>query len=430
MYKPTLPLVVIFALLLAACTLQITAVEPTPILPTASPVVVWETQVSAQPTQTPFILVPPTISQPTVLPPTVTVAGELLYFWPASPEVNVNVARSSSGAGGYSIWFTNAQSGVSTLLRAGTEADRYPYCAGQTGPYQIRSMEGCYSHGTGAGTSLEWREKGIHYSIGGMENSLETVVQFANNLKVLDYQSWQQKFTNAAKLDSSGQKYVPPTRTRIQFIAGTTSKTTDYRELASGNFDEYILGAMAGQELTVNVEPYTYSDSDIFALAISGADGSMLVSDAAQLHFWTGVLPATQDYVIRVTNRGNASRYRLNVNIPWRIRFAAGATSAALDGRLMAGNGGNSYLLQAGAGQTITVNTTSANNNACLTIGAKMTNGGYQPLVRSVSQSLTSWSAVLPTGPEYSQDYSILVVLCPDASVMDSLYTLFISIVN
>ena len=126
-----------------------------------------------------------------------------------------------------------------------------------------------------------------------------------------------------------------PARTRIEFVTGTTSNTTAYRELASGNFDEYILGAMAGQELAVNVAPYTYTDSEIFVLAISGVDGSVLVSDAAHLHFWTGVLPATQDYVIRVVNRGNAARYRLNVNIPLRITFAAGATSAALDGRLL-----------------------------------------------------------------------------------------------
>jgi hypothetical protein len=223
---------------------------------------------------------------------------------------------------------------------------------------------------------------------------------------------------------------VFPARTRIEFVPGTTSNTTAYRELASGNFDEYILGAMAGQELAVNVAPYTYTDSEIFDLAISGADGSTLVSDAAHLHFWNGVLPATQDYVIRVVNRGNAARYRLNVNIPLRITFAAGATVAALDGRLVGGKDGNTYLVQARAGQTMTVSTTSANNDACLTIVARMANGSYDPLVRSMSQSITSWSTVLPTGAEYSQDYSILVTSCPEAPAIDSLYSLFVEITN
>ena len=165
-------------------------------------------------------------------------------------------------------------------------------------------------------------------------------------------------------------------------------------------------------------------------LTISGVDGSVLVSEAAQIHLWTGILPATQDYVIRVANRSNTAQYQLNVGIPWRIKFAAGATSTTLDGKLVAGNGGNEYLLQARAGQTLSVSTTSANNNACLTIVARMTDGSGIPLVNAASHPMTSFSTVLPTEAGYSQDYSISVSLCPNAPAMDSLYTLLISAVN
>jgi hypothetical protein len=427
MYKPTL-LFACFALLLAACTLQLTAAVPTPTIPTALPVEVLETQTSLQPTQTPLILSLPTVPPPTV----VAVDGGLLYFWPVSlpPEIKVNTARSASSAGGYKIEFDNIQTGASVVLWAGTEADRFPYCAGQTNPYQFRNVEGCSSHGTGAGTSLEWREKGVHYSIGGMGTSLEVVAQFANGLEALDYQSWQQKFAEAAKPEASGQASAAPARTTIEFASGTTSNTLAYRELAAGNFDEYILSALGGQELTISAAPYAFGDGGEYILMVSGVDGSVLVPEAAQANSWTGVLPATQDYVIRVVNRGNTAQYQLKVGLPWRIKFAAGAISTTLNGKLMAGNEGNAYLLQARAGQTMTVRTTSANNNACLTIVARMLDGSGIPLVNAASHPTTSWSTTFPTGTEYSQDYSISVSLCPDAPAMDSFYTLSIEVVN
>jgi hypothetical protein len=372
-----------------------------------------------QPSQTPL-----PSPQPTVSSPTIPANGGLLYLWPVSlsPELKLNGTRSSSSDGGYSIEFGNVQTGSAVVLRAGTEADRYPYCAGNANPYQIRGVEGCSSMGTGAGAALEWMENGVHYSVGGIGNSLEVVSQFANNLEVLDYQTWQQKFTSVVN--------VSPAYTRIEFIAGTTSDTTAYRELEGGKFDEYILGALSGQELIVNIAPYAFADSENFVLTIYGIDGSVLVSGAAQVHSWTGILPATQDYVIRVANRGNTAQYQLNTGIPWRIKFAAGSTSTTLDGKLVAGNGHNEYLLQARAGQTLSVGTTSTNNNACLTIVARMVDGSGVPLLNAASHPMTSFSTVLPTEAGYSQDYSISVSRCPNTPETDSLYTLSINVVN
>lgn len=170
--------------------------------------------------------------------------------------------------------------------------------------------------GTGAGASLEWKENGVHYSVGGIGNSLEAVVQFASNLAVLDYEGWQQKFAEAA------------------------------------------------------------------------------------------------------------------ASTPTRIEFDAGATSTTLEGRLATSVDSNTYLLQGRAGQTMTVTTSSANNSACLTIAAQLTDGSYIPLVNSNSHPTTTWSDVLPTGTEYSQDYSISVSSCPDKPATDIPYTLFVNVVE
>jgi hypothetical protein len=344
--------------------------------------------------------------------------------------MKVNNARTSSNESGYAVEFVNPQTGVSTVLRAGSEADRYPYCAGQTSLYQIRNVTGCSTLGTGAGAALEWKENGIHYSIGGTGNALDALIQFAGNLAVVNAPTWQQALANAAKLDSSGQAANSPARMRVEFASGTTSNSSAYRELAAGGFDEYILGALKGQELAVDAAPYTFADAGNFVVSVIGMDGSVLVAESAQLQSWTGVLPTSQDYVIRVTNRGNAAQYRLNVTIPWRINFAAGATSTSLDGKLVAGNNGNLYFLRAQAGQTLTLNTTSANNNACLTVAAKMTDGSLIPLLNTMSQPTTSWSTILPTGSEFAQDYSILVSQCPGSPATDTLYTLFVDVVN
>jgi hypothetical protein len=415
-------------LLLSACTFQVGLAEPAQTNPTPAPVLVIPN--TAQPSATPVVVLPTPI--PVALP-TETTVPELLYFWPAalSPELKFNSARTASNESGYRVEFDNPQTGAAIILRAGAEADRYPYCAGQTSPYPIRNVEGCSTQGTGAGAALEWQENGFHYSIGGMGSTLEALVQFSGQLTVLDYPAWQQARANAAKLDSSGPIAGSPARIRIEFVSGTTSNTSAYRELAAGGFDEYILGALKGQELAVNAAPYTFAEAENFVLSVSGADGSVLLAEAAQLHSWTGVLPATQDYVIRVKNRGNAAaQYQLNVSIPWRINFAAGATSTSLDGKLLAGNNGNLYLLRAQVGQTLTLSTTSANNAACLTVSAKMTAGGFTPLLNTMAQATTSWSTVLPTGSEYAQDYSILVLACPESPATDTPYKLFVSVTH
>jgi hypothetical protein len=60
---------------------------------------------------------------------------------------------------------------------------------------------------------------------------------------------------------------------------------------------------------------------------IWGADESPLTSNHAASPYWAGSLPGTQDYYIDVRSSGAAVDYTLEVVIPERIQFPAGASS-------------------------------------------------------------------------------------------------------
>ncbi|MBE2232019.1 MAG: DUF333 domain-containing protein [Anaerolinea sp.] len=98
---------------------------------------------------------------------------------------------------------------------------------------------------------------------------------------------------------------------RIRFAAGGTSASVP-GNIGPGQVRQYVLGAGEGQTMTVSVA----SASSGLALAIWGADGTVLLSDHAGATEWQGVLPATQDYFIGLSGATEPALYRLNVSIP------------------------------------------------------------------------------------------------------------------
>lgn len=92
-----------------------------------------------------------------------------------------------------------------------------------------------------------------------------------------------------------------PEPTRIQFAPGAISGQVQ-GSLAAGGVDRYVLTAMAGQEMTVNLSVASAGDSAAVSaiLVIWGADGTVLISDHADATTWVGQLPSTQDYYINV----------------------------------------------------------------------------------------------------------------------------------
>lgn len=109
----------------------------------------------------------------------------------------------------------------------------------------------------------------------------------------------------------------------------------------------------------------------------------------------------TQEYIISIYAKGGATTFTLQVTIPARISFAAGAISGSVSGQIL-GRDILTYLAGASAGQTMTASIVSPKNDVFLTIYGL--NDG-QPLVRS-ALGQTTWTGKLPL----TQDYVIEAV--------------------
>ena len=105
---------------------------------------------------------------------------------------------------------------------------------------------------------------------------------------------------------------------RIQFAPGAISaQVTD--SLVPGELHPYVLGAMAGQEMTVNLDTSAGGMPVVGSaiLVIWGLDGTVLISDHADAVAWQGELPVTQDYYVDVRSVDQTRvDYTLEVIIP------------------------------------------------------------------------------------------------------------------
>jgi len=141
-------------------------------------------------------------------------------------------------------------------------------------------------------------------------------------------------------------------------------------------------------------------------MAIWGADGDVLMSGRVEATYWSGVLRSTQDYYISVTTAdgSTAVSYGLQVIVPERIQFAAGATAALVSGGAPAG-GAHHYVLSAMGGQTMTVRLTVTQG-----LGLVVIWGADGSVLISDHAGATEWSGVLPS----TQDYYIDVQAAAD----------------
>jgi len=100
----------------------------------------------------------------------------------------------------------------------------------------------------------------------------------------------------------------------IQFAAGEDSAQV-FGDIPPNGIDHYVLRAMSGQEITVNVDIF---DDNPITLAIAGADGTILNQYDTDTTTWTGVIPSTQDYYIDILSRDDQATidYALVVVIP------------------------------------------------------------------------------------------------------------------
>ena len=102
-------------------------------------------------------------------------------------------------------------------------------------------------------------------------------------------------------------------RQRIKFPRGRTSTAISNAVLRE-EIDEYLLGAKAGQRMTVEIS--SVEGNAAFLIHTPGREGTLVgAGQGDDATHWDGELPATGDYVIEVApTRGNAT-YRLKVQV-------------------------------------------------------------------------------------------------------------------
>ena len=108
----------------------------------------------------------------------------------------------------------------------------------------------------------------------------------------------------------------PPTPSikRITFPPGTFS-TTVVGQVSAGRTNEYVLKANAGQQMLVSVVPTMPNAQDV-VLSVVGADGTVLLSSMPGASSFSGDLPSSQDYFLRLTGSSQTNTiFRLTVTV-------------------------------------------------------------------------------------------------------------------
>lgn len=104
-------------------------------------------------------------------------------------------------------------------------------------------------------------------------------------------------------------------RQRVRFARGASAATVS-GTIKGYKYIDYLVGASEGQTLGLRL---TGSSSAEFAVFM--ADGGNLGMDSAGVNEWSGELPVTEDYTIRVlmpraqARRGETARFSLKISI-------------------------------------------------------------------------------------------------------------------
>lgn len=124
----------------------------------------------------------------------------------------------------------------------------------------------------------------------------------------------EQKLFTTRLTCAQGKLSMPLRQTeaeRIEFAAGAISAQVQ-DNLLIGLPRQYVLSAMQGQEMTINLVA-----TGVVDFSVRGQDGTALLSDSAGATSWTGLLPSTQEYIIEVSSRDTGIvDFTLEVIIP------------------------------------------------------------------------------------------------------------------
>ena len=109
--------------------------------------------------------------------------------------------------------------------------------------------------------------------------------------------------------------------TRVRFARGTTSGIID-DTLPTGGEHAYLLGALQGQVMLAHAIAWRDEVSGRTGettVRVFRPDGTELTSPGGAGPLWTGRLPLSGDYVVRVRASGAPAGYTLAVQIPRRV---------------------------------------------------------------------------------------------------------------
>ena len=105
------------------------------------------------------------------------------------------------------------------------------------------------------------------------------------------------------------------TTRRVRFAKGASSATVS-GQVKGYDYIDYIIGAKAGQTMSVRL-----TGSSVAEFVIRLPDGQNLGMDATGVREWSGELPMSGDYSIRVlmsrvhARRGTTARFSLRISV-------------------------------------------------------------------------------------------------------------------
>jgi hypothetical protein len=189
---------------------------------------------------------------------------------------------------------------------------------------------------------------------------------------------------------------------RVQFARGTTSGLVD-DSLRAGDTRGYLIGAERGQVMMVHAITWPVLQGGAQPAATvrvySVAEGQELAAPAGTGPLWSGRLPSSGDYAVRVSATGPTA-YTLAVQIPRRLTPTSGDPTAAIAGTAPS-RAPVDYILAGESGQTLAA---SVRESDPVTLHVYGLDDGKQ--LAPLPERRQIWAGKLPV----TQDYVVSVV--------------------